>query len=369
MKKSSLILVLAISSVSLMATSQVRKGTGMVFDDAAYMAVPLIEKPLGFGANLPKSVSLEKYVPEVGDQGALGTCTGWSSTYYLATMEYAILSGITDRNQITAMAYDPLYTYVSSPSPTGGSDESCGDGRLTPKIAAFLIGNDVKRMNIDPASCGTIPDWDKNNAQLDFTDYQRLFDIYSDRIDDDAIVAVCNSLANNHPVLIGIKFPNAMYDVTSDGLLNTANDATWDGGHALCIVGYDDFKFGGCFTIVNSWDKTFGKDGYFYMTYADFLKYGKYGYSFDTELKYQNTSSKCLSGDCENGYGIMKVKKEGRFEGYFYDGDFGKGIYMNPSRKKGKGGIRYIKKLAKKHIGEIVYTDYGSIPIGFVKTY
>lgn len=40
------------------------------------------------------------------------------------------------------------------------------------------------------------------------------------------------------------------------------------GGHAVLVVGYDDSK--GCWLARNSWGKTWGLDGYFWMPYAYF---------------------------------------------------------------------------------------------------
>lgn len=49
-------------------------------------------------------------------------------------------------------------------------------------------------------------------------------------------------------------------------------------GHAVCVVGYDDDKFGGAFKIVNSYGKSRGEEGYFWLKYADYANYTKYGY-------------------------------------------------------------------------------------------
>jgi hypothetical protein len=41
------------------------------------------------------------------------------------------------------------------------------------------------------------------------------------------------------------------------------------GGHALCVVGYDDNVGGGAFKIANSWGKNWGKSGFFWLRYKD----------------------------------------------------------------------------------------------------
>lgn len=40
-------------------------------------------------------------------------------------------------------------------------------------------------------------------------------------------------------------------------------------GHAMCIIGYDDSKFGGAFEVMNSWGDNWGDDGYFWVKYSD----------------------------------------------------------------------------------------------------
>lgn len=44
------------------------------------------------------------------------------------------------------------------------------------------------------------------------------------------------------------------------------------GTHALCIIGYDDNRFGGAFEIVNSWSSDWGNSGYLWIRYRDFYK-------------------------------------------------------------------------------------------------
>jgi len=44
------------------------------------------------------------------------------------------------------------------------------------------------------------------------------------------------------------------------------------GGHAICIVGYDDKKKR--FKFKNSWSRSWGDDGYGYLLYTYMTKYG-----------------------------------------------------------------------------------------------
>ncbi|MCF8433789.1 MAG: C1 family peptidase [Crocinitomicaceae bacterium] len=365
MKKTNLIVAfLLVGSSTLIA--QERK-MGLLFDDAAYKAVPMIEKPLGFGDNLPKSVSLIKYVPKIGDQGDMGTCVGWASTYYVASMEHAILTRKNNVNDVSAWVYDPLYTYMNIILDEG--DKTCEDGTYLDDACEFIVKNDTKRKQIDEASCGNIPEWDESNALVDFSDYYRLFDLFTDR--DETIESVCYALSLNHPVLFAMGVPRTFFSVGDDGVFVSENSDDLYGGHAMTVVGYDDEKLGGCFTVVNSWGESWGDDGYVYIKYDDFYRYCKYGYYFEAELKPVTfTYNGCMFGNCYSGYGVSKVKGNGTFEGYFSGGQMGKGIYMNLTKKWGKGGTRFIKKLAKNNGGTLIFDGYDyKKPIGVITSY
>ena len=45
-----------------------------------------------------------------------------------------------------------------------------------------------------------------------------------------------------------------------------------EGGHAMCVIGYDDTVNGGSFRIVNSWGTGWGDNGYFWLSYKDFIR-------------------------------------------------------------------------------------------------
>jgi hypothetical protein len=57
------------------------------------------------------------------------------------------------------------------------------------------------------------------------------------------------------------------------------------GGHALCVVGYDDDKFGGAFEIMNSWGTAWGKGGFIWVKYDDFCNSVKYAYDMFVSKK------------------------------------------------------------------------------------
>ena len=94
--------------------------------------------------------------------------------------------------------------------------------------------------------------------------------------------AVKNALAAGNPVVIGFSvydsFEGAWGDIPhgqpGSGIMPFPNTSTETllGGHAVCIVGYDDTmpvagKANGRFIVRNSWGTSWGDAGYFYMPY------------------------------------------------------------------------------------------------------
>jgi hypothetical protein len=90
----------------------------------------------------------------------------------------------------------------------------------------------------------------------------------------------------------------------------------------MCIVGYDDNKFGGAFEIMNSWGKEYGDNGFIWFRYEDFAKEVKTAYALtgmeDTpvEINPDNEFNVTLSA-----IGISSSKPLPIFQSdHFYDG-------------------------------------------------
>lgn len=377
MKRKTQVLVSALFILQAgLSMAQEERAMGMLIDREKDKAVPLVDKPAGFGANLPERVSLKEYVPAIGDQGNHGTCVGWSSTYYAASIEYARLKGITNAKQLEVNVYDPYYTYLGIVNNVDPSSYStCESGTYVSDACEYLYDVGAKRMMLGQVSCGDDISsvHEEGNSMVDFTDYYRVYNWYDNM--EDNVTAACQSLANNHPVVFGMYVPRSFFDISSDGLFSPTSEEQEDpvgtarGGHALCIVGYDDTKFGGSFLVVNSWGSSWGADGYFYLRYEDFQTFTTSAYSFETELKpIANAVEGCVYGDCQSGYGVMNVKSNGVYEGSFSNGEMNRGIYFNFSKKLFKGGKMFMKKTVKKsYNGTLLYDGYDyKKPIGFV---
>jgi hypothetical protein len=68
------------------------------------------------------------------------------------------------------------------------------------------------------------------------------------------------------PMVVGTRWYSGMSQPDSKGIMSASG--TLQGGHAYVINGVDDTK--GLLRMKNSWGQLWGKDGYAYISYADF---------------------------------------------------------------------------------------------------
>lgn len=329
MKKNFLALLMLVFAPAFLFA---QKGTGLNFSPKKFESTDVIDKPFGFGENLPSASNLKAYVPYIGDQGQYGTCVGWSSTYYMATMEYAIQMGITDRKEISANAFDPYYTYLNITTKDDYFD--CASGSYLYDACYHLYEDGGKRFGYNELECGayiSTRNEEKNNM-IDFTNFFRL--IEQDATMDENGTNIKQAIVDKHPVLIGMSLPDSFFEIGSDGIFRPKPEEKdylrSYGGHAMALVGYDDAINGGSFIIVNSWGPSWGDNGYCYVNYDDFFDYTFEAYSMASALKDDVKNGEgCVYGDCQNGYGRYVYSNGNTYEGDWVEGKReGYGLYI-----------------------------------------
>ncbi|MGB0850583.1 MAG: C1 family peptidase, partial [Bacteroidia bacterium] len=111
--------------------------------------------------------------------------------------------------------------------------------------------------------------------------YNRLTVTDNPRSDID-MMAIKQNLAQGAPVVIGMLVGGSfMQGMQGQEVWQpTQNDYRMRGfgGHAMCVIGYDDYKAGGAFQIMNSWGREWGKDGIGWVTYKDLKFFTKEAY-------------------------------------------------------------------------------------------
>ena len=257
--------------------AQEKYAGGLEFDDVAYegsaITVPLVRDATA--ARLPNKASLKPYAPKPQNQGQYNNCVGWSSAYAARTILYNKASNIKQGAAVNVNAFSPAFTYRMI-----STDQSCFTPTSIEKALRSLKERGVvPKRDFDYACSGSIPSSLLPLAKrYTIEDYSRLF-----FLKDPAkikLASVKKSLADGNPVIIGMKCTPSFE--RSDGMevWNRAEDlsTTEYFGHAMCVVGYDNKKFGGAFEIMNSWGARWGNGGFIWVKYEDFVHFAKYAY-------------------------------------------------------------------------------------------
>jgi len=278
---------------STLLFSQNKPATGLLFDDEAYEKTPVKARNVAFQdvvAEQP-SASLKEFVPEIKNQGGYGTCVGWSSAYYGRTILNARIEGITSYDEISKNTFSPVFTYLHA---NVDNDYNCQGGAYIGKAMETMveIGSPYFK-DYDVMCDSSIPDpIFKLAGENKIKDYTRLFG--KEDAEDVKIESVKRSLINGNPVIIGFTIENAFY--ASKNVFEPDHGET-TGGHAMCVIGYDDEKYGGAFEIVNSWGKSWGNEGFIWVRYADFINYTRYAFEMIPGKKKKVLEKHLLAGE------------------------------------------------------------------------
>ncbi len=224
--------------------------------------------------DLPAVTSLKKFAPAIGNQGQYGTCVAWSSSYAARTISYCVQRNITDPVKINAAAFSPGYLYYQV---KGVDDNNCSGGANIEKALQTLTskGDVLKSENIP--DCSTSIDFSKDAKAKDYAikAFTKLTDTYGS-ISKNEISAMKKSLSEKKPVVISLKCFSSFFGVAGDGAWTPKPNDANQGNHAMCVIGYDDTKFGGAFEVMNSWGNGWGNRGFVWITYPQMQQYGNY---------------------------------------------------------------------------------------------
>ena len=259
----------------LVAQAQDEHGTGLTFDDDAYNNIEL-KAPLTRGeyATLSQSATLKNYCPSVGNQGDYGTCVGWSSGYAARTILWAKANSITSKSEISAHAFSSYFVYRHI-----SNDYSCQNGTALPDALFTLKYKGVPlHQNFISACPSSIPSRVYEEAKENtIQNYARVFGL--DDNEDYKIRSIKKALAEGNPVVIGMLVGRSFILCKTALWTPESSDALYQqGGHAMCVIGYDDNKYGGAVEIMNSWGTNWGNEGFIWVKYSDFAAATKYAF-------------------------------------------------------------------------------------------
>jgi C1A family cysteine protease len=215
---------------------------------------------LDTSVNISSSYSLIKYAPSVGNQGQLGSCVSWATAY----AGFTIVRRIEESNP-SMEPYSPLNLYVRYKKHF--KEDPCSYGACVPFALNILKRKGCSLFKNFRNSCNTDVAQDK--------DYKDKLYSY-DGINPSDLTSIKSAISSNMPVVIAIKcydgdsWQNAVFN---NGVWSGYYSGDVSGGHAMCLIGYDDKKGGGSFQIMNSWGEDWGDDGFFWIKYKDFPKH------------------------------------------------------------------------------------------------
>lgn len=226
---------------------------------------------------LPESVSLANFAPQRLNQGQQGSCVAWSSVYAART----ILESSSTRNDPNQIAYSPAFVYNNI------ALDDC-QGSYIQKAMEFMTQTGAVPMSdfqYDETDCSR----QANNALVQKASSNRIHGFHrlteTDDVNGINIRAVKEHLAKDAPVVIGMMVGGSFMQQMMGQKVWHPNDEDRQqmgfGGHAMCVIGYDDRIEGGAFQLMNSWGPEWGQNGLAYVRYGDFKEFVREAYGLD----------------------------------------------------------------------------------------
>lgn len=251
---------------------------GANFDPAQYDKVEVFE-PLADNVKnpLPERVSLQDYAPERLNQGQQGSCVGWASAYAARSIMHAKQTGADPRKSRFSPSF--VYNQIKLNDQCQGAYIHAAMDRMQERgVAPF------SQFAYNERSCQSRPSDEvaRNAINYRIKGYQRLTRNGDDQRTD--MLAMKQYLSQGTPVVIGMMVGGTfMQDMQGqDAWFPTSTDYRMPGfgGHAMCVIGYDDYKFGseGGFQLMNSWGSEWGKNGLAWVSYSDFDHFTREAY-------------------------------------------------------------------------------------------
>ncbi len=266
MNKKIIFTALAILLATGWAENKTREhGLGLIYQDLRTVPGIIIDQTDGSRLSPRQYVDHSANMPPVGNQGGQGSCCAWAVAYYYKTYQEWLERGwsLTDTKHQFSPAF--MYNHIN-----GGVDQGSNFGD------AMNLLRDM--------GCGTMYDfpyrewnhtaWPSESAYAHAIAY-RCKQGYAILVNDDPSLNVLKQhVADGDNIVLGIWcYPN-FDNIGSYHNTYCLADVygSNEGGHAVCVVGYDDTMTThdgvGALKIVNSWGIGWGAQGYFWMSYT-----------------------------------------------------------------------------------------------------
>ena len=220
--------------------------------------------------DLPSSVDNStngKFFPPIGNQGEIGSCVGWATTYYQFTYEVNRF-----KNESTTLAnrYSPSWTYnYTNQGIDEGSNLSDAYNVLN-RQGAMKLTDYPHNNTVATYSFAWSSDVVKMTEALE---YRAKLTTYS-AVNSSQLYNVKKQLANGHVGVITTHSDGWVIVENDDGQKVIVCGADGD-SHAVAVVGYDNniqvtvngVTLTGAFKLANSWGSSWGNKGYMWVAY------------------------------------------------------------------------------------------------------
>lgn len=236
------------------------------------------EESFGFSdSEIPSRFSLEQYALVSSQNG--GSCVGFAVAGAMNIM-HNYMNDFTSYDFKYVHRFDPYYLYCTIKDSEDLSCINCDCGSHIFDALDIVKNYGVKKSSIDPLlDCGNQISKSNLRSLSNITSlysidkYLSLFEYK--KVNGEWYVTYDLedfkwAIANYYPIITGINVDNAFGELgaTNPKYYASPNSSS---GHAVTIIGYDDYKYGGAFKILNSYGIEWGEEGYFWMSYEDFF--------------------------------------------------------------------------------------------------
>lgn len=249
--------------------------TGLNMDEKVYDKAEVFEALADNIKNpLPEQVSLLKYAPTRKNQGQQGSCVGWASGYAARTILFAKQSG----ENPNKVRFSPSYVYNQI------ALEGCQGAYMNNAMNLMVQKGALpySEFAYTEQSCSKIPNAAQQKIAKHYVTkgFNRLSKGGNNYKTD--LLAIKQNLSQGAPVVIGMMVGGTFMSKMNGRKIWKPSKSDYSqrgfGGHAMCIIGYDDYLEGGAFQIMNSWGEKWGQKGIAWVKYNDFDHFTKEAY-------------------------------------------------------------------------------------------